>query len=94
MSVGMARASLTALPARNEASSEQASYAASCSQVMEQMPNEALEFLKAELDFFDRVTDISGELYPVPKDERKTGAVALAKQVRKAELHSAPKNMA
>ena len=57
-----------------------------CLQVMEQMPEEALEFLKAELDFFDRVTDISGELYPVPKDERKTGAVALAKQVR----HSCP----
>ena len=50
-------------------------------QVMEQMPAEVLEFLKAELDFFDSVTKISGALYPVPKDERKAGAVKLAQEV-------------
>ncbi len=69
----------------------QASYAAACTQAMEQMPEEALEFLKAELDFFDRVTDISGELYPVPKDERKTGAVALAKQVSRESCIARPR---
>ena len=71
--------------------SAQASHAAACTQVMEQMPEEALEFLKAELDFFDRVTDISGELYPVPKDERKTGAVALAKQVSRQSRTARPR---
>ena len=68
----------------------QLSHAAACLQVMEQMPTEALEFLKAELDFFDRVNDISGELYPVPKDERKTGAVALAKQVSRQSCTACP----
>ena len=50
-------------------------------QVMQQMPAEALEFLTEELGFFDAVTDISGALYPVPKDERKAGAVRLAREV-------------
>ena len=51
-------------------------------QVFEQMPEDALAFLEAELSFFDAVTDISGSLYPVPKDERKAGAVRLAREVR------------
>ena len=50
-------------------------------QVMQQMPPEVLEFLTAELGFFDKVTDISGALYSVPKDERKAGAVKLAREV-------------
>ncbi len=50
-------------------------------QVMQQMPPEVLEFLTAELSFFDKVTDISGALYSVPKDERKAGAVKLAREV-------------
>ena len=45
------------------------------------MPADGLEFLKAELDFFDTVTNISGALYPVPKDERKGAAVERARQV-------------
>ena len=45
------------------------------------MPPEVLEFLTAELGFFDKVTDISGALYSVPKDERKGGAVRLAREV-------------
>ncbi len=45
------------------------------------MPEELLSFLEDELAFFDRVTDISGSLYSVPKDERKAGAVKLARQV-------------
>ena len=31
--------------------------------------------LQAELDFFDQVTEVSGQLYPVPKDQRKGAAV-------------------
>ena len=52
-------------------------------QVFEQMPKGVLRFLEAELAFFDSVTDISGSLYPVPKDERKAGAVKLAREVRR-----------
>ena len=52
-------------------------------QVMQQMPGEVLEFLSAELSFFDAVTEISGALYSVPKDERKAGAVQLAREVRR-----------
>ncbi|BDA51126.1 phosphatidylinositol 4-kinase alpha [Coccomyxa sp. Obi] len=51
-------------------------------QVFEQMPEELLRFLEDELAFFDKVTDISGSLYPVPKDERKAGAVNLARQLK------------
>lgn len=47
------------------------------------MPEDVLRFLEAELAFFDSVTDISGSLYPVPKDERKAGAVKLAREVRR-----------
>lgn len=51
------------------------------SQVFDQMPEELLRFLEDELAYFDKVTDISGLLYSVPKDERKAGAVKLARQV-------------
>ncbi|EIE19821.1 phosphatidylinositol 3 and 4-kinase family protein, partial [Coccomyxa subellipsoidea C-169] len=51
-------------------------------QVFEQMPEDALAFLEAELSFFDAVTDISGSLYPVRKDERKAGAVRLARELK------------
>ena len=50
-------------------------------QVMQQMPPDVMEFLTAELGFFDSVTGISGALYSVPKDERKAGAVRLAREV-------------
>ena len=40
-----------------------------------------MEFLKAELDFFDQVTNVSGKLYPVPKDERKAAAVDIVRKV-------------
>jgi hypothetical protein len=36
---------------------------------------------QAEKEFFDRVTDVSGILYPVPKDERKAAAVEYLKTV-------------
>lgn len=63
-------------------SSQQSNDARNVPQVFEQLLPEGLAFLTAELDFFDAVTAISGKLYAVPKDERKAGAVALAKQVR------------
>ncbi len=37
--------------------------------------------LQAELDFFDEVTEVSGRLYPVPKDQRKGAAVDLLRQL-------------
>ena len=37
--------------------------------------------LQAELDFFDEVTDVSGRLYPVPKDQRKGAAVDILRQL-------------
>ena len=46
------------------------------------MPADKLAHLEAELAFFDAVTAVSGELYPVAKDERKNEAVRLVKQVR------------
>ena len=46
------------------------------------LPPATLEHLKAELDFFDKVTNVSGQLYPVPKDERKAAAVRLVRQAR------------
>lgn len=38
-------------------------------------------YLKAELDFFDQLTNVSGKLYPVPKDERRSAAAELVRQV-------------
>ena len=46
------------------------------------MPPDKLERLGAELAYFDAVTAVSGELYAVPKDERKNEAVRLVGQVR------------
>jgi hypothetical protein len=47
------------------------------------LPPEKIEFLKAEMTFFDEVTKVSGQLYPVAKDKRKSAAVEL---VGKASL--------
>lgn len=49
--------------------------------VWKAMAPEVLEHLKAELHFFSELTDVSGKLYPVPKDERKAGAVQLVQKV-------------
>jgi uncharacterized protein YpmB len=51
------------------------------SQVWEVQTEDKKGRLKAELDFFDAVTSISGKLYPVPRDERKAAAVKLASEV-------------
>ena len=50
-------------------------------------PLTASEFLshvyivQAELDFFDEVTEVSGQLYPVPKDQRKAATVAALREL-------------
>jgi len=33
----------------------------------------ALDIFKREFDFFDKVTSISGVLFPLPKEERRAG---------------------
>ena len=50
-------------------------------QVWAALNEETLAYLKAELDFFDDVTNVSGKLYPVPKDERKSAAVNFVREV-------------
>ena len=48
------------------------------------MPADKQDYVRAELDFFEAVTSVSGKLYAVPKDERKAAAVSIVKQVRQA----------
>ncbi|KAI4295546.1 hypothetical protein L6164_035584 [Bauhinia variegata] len=43
----------------------------------------ALDLFKREFDFFDKVTSISGVLYPVPKDERRAG---IRRELEKIEM--------
>ena len=50
-------------------------------QVWSSLTPEILAYLKAEIEFFDQVTNVSGKLYPVPKDERRTAAAELVRQV-------------
>lgn len=42
--------------------------------LLSSLTGEIKDHLDAESDFFDKVTDVSGKLYPVPKDERKAAA--------------------
>jgi len=44
--------------------------------------------LQAELDFFDDVTDVSGQLYKVPKDQRKGAAVDILRKLEARPLHT------
>ena len=46
-------------------------------QVWDHLPNDRELFLKAEQAFFDEVTQVSGKLFPFPKDERKAQAVKI-----------------
>jgi len=58
-------------------------------QVWEHLPNDRELFLKAEQAFFDEVTQVSGKLFPFPKDERKAQAVKILKGIhvpRKVKL--------
>ena len=50
-------------------------------QVWEHLPNDRELFLKAEQAFFDEVTQVSGKLFPFPKDERKAQAVKILKEI-------------
>ncbi|KAE9586651.1 hypothetical protein Lal_00004922 [Lupinus albus] len=43
----------------------------------------ALDIFKREFDFFDKVTSISGVLYPLPKEERRAG---IRRELEKIEL--------
>ena len=54
------------------------------------MPADKQDYVRAELDFFEAVTSVSGKLYAVPKDERKAAAVAVVKQVRQASSCARP----
>lgn len=40
------------------------------------------EHLDAEIAFFGAITDVSGKLYPVPKEERKTAAVKFLREIQ------------
>ena len=69
-----------------------------CVQVWGLLPADTRSFVQAELDFFVAVTEVSGKLYKVPKDERKAAAMKLAREVslhpfgfqHAAVLHSPP----
>lgn len=50
--------------------------------LMGELHGPVMERLQAELNFFNEVTEVSGKLYPVPKDERKAEAVKLLKDIR------------
>ena len=41
--------------------------------IIEGFTPKALDLFKREFDFFDKVTSISGVLFPVPKEERQAG---------------------
>jgi len=43
--------------------------------LLNSLKGQVREHLDAESKFFDEVTEVSGKLYPVPKDERKAAAV-------------------
>ena len=45
------------------------------------MPLDKRDFVRTEIDFFAAVTDVSGKLYAVPKDERKAAAMKLVREV-------------
>lgn len=50
------------------------------------LPSSTAAFLKAELEFFDQVTGISGKLFPVVKDERKAAAVKFLAKIKVVSL--------
>jgi len=41
--------------------------------IIESFTPEARDMFEREFDFFDKVTSISGVLFPLPKDERRAG---------------------
>ncbi|KAK9812698.1 hypothetical protein WJX72_002251 [[Myrmecia] bisecta] len=53
------------------------------------LPPDKTLYLRAELAFFDEVTSVSGQLFPVPKDERKAAAMKIVKRLKlpRADLY-------
>ena len=49
--------------------------------LLDSLKGEVREHLDAESKFFDEVTEVSGKLYPVPKDERKAAAVDFLSEI-------------
>lgn len=49
--------------------------------VWDHLPDDRELFLKAEQAFFDEVTQVSGKLFPFPKDERKAQAVKILQTI-------------
>ena len=41
--------------------------------IIKSFSSEALDLFEREFRFFDKVTDISGALYPLPKEKRRAG---------------------
>lgn len=41
--------------------------------IVDSFSPKALDIFQREFDFFDKVTSISGKLFPLPKDERRAG---------------------
>ena len=41
--------------------------------IIKSFSNEAFDLFKREFQFFDKVTNICGSLYPLPKENRRAG---------------------
>ncbi|XP_052198254.1 phosphatidylinositol 4-kinase alpha 1 [Diospyros lotus] len=52
-------------------------------QIVDGFTPKALDVFKREFDFFDKVTSISGVLYPLPKEERRAG---IRRELEKIEM--------
>jgi hypothetical protein len=49
--------------------------------VLESLSGTVSELLHAQLSYFDAVTDISGKLYPIAKEERRSAAVKFVEEI-------------
>ena len=49
--------------------------------LLESLKGQVRQHLDAESQFFDEVTEVSGKLYPIPKDERKAAAVEFLSEI-------------
>ena len=55
-------------------------------QVWQALPADMSEYVRAEVGFFDAVTEVSGSLYPVPKDQRRAAAVEYIRKVHLGQI--------
>ncbi|KAF5727217.1 hypothetical protein HS088_TW22G00905 [Tripterygium wilfordii] len=51
--------------------------------IIDGLSSKALDLFRREFDFFDKVTSISGVLYPLPKEERRAG---IRRELEKIEM--------